>query len=103
MIGPRTATMTVFQLLGTMISTLQTMQDTILILGSFFVRRTAVPIVTILTGLEHNIFLQMSWRFITKFLLETGRHHKRKAKNKNKNNSHKKNINKPTKIRNSKK
>ena len=78
---PRTAAMTIFQLLGTMISTLQTMQDTILILASLFVRRTAVTIVSILTGLEHNIFLQMSWRFITKSLLETGRqHNKRKAK-----------------------
>ena len=73
MIQPRTAAMTIFQLLGTMISTLQTMQDTILILASLFVRRTAVPIVTILNGLEQNIFLQMSWRFITKSLLETGR------------------------------
>ena len=73
------------------------MQDTILILASFFVRRTAVRIVTILNGLEHNILLQMSWRFITKSLLETGRqHNKRKAKTKNKNNSHKKNIKKPT-------
>ena len=80
---PRTAAMTIFQLLGTMISTLQTMQDTILILASLFVRRTAVTIVSILTGLEHDIFLQMSWRFITKSLLEikTGRqHNKRKAK-----------------------
>ena len=67
------------------------MQDTILILASLFVRRTAVPIVTILNGLEHDIFLQMSWRFITKSLLETGRqHNKSKAKTKNKNNSHKK-------------
>ena len=80
---PRTATIAIFQLLGTMISTLQTMQDTILILASLFVRRTAVTIVSILTGLEHDIFLQMSWRFITKSLLEikTGRqHNKRKAK-----------------------
>ena len=84
MIGPRTAPMTIFQLLGTMISTLQTMQDTILILTLLFVRRTAVPIVTILSGLEHDteiVFLQMSWRFITKSLLETGgQHNKRKAK-----------------------
>ena len=80
------------------------MQDTILILASLFVRRTAVPIVTILNGLEHNILLQMSWRFITKSLLETGRqHNKRKAKTKNKNNSHKKNIKKPTKKNNSNK
>ena len=64
-----------------MISTLQTMQDTILILTFLFVRRTVVPIVTILSGLEHDteiIFVQMSWRFITKSLLETGQ--ERKAK-----------------------
>ena len=76
--------MTIFQLLGTMISTLQTMQDTMLILTLQFVRRTVVPIVTILSGLEHDteiIFVQMSWRFITKSLLETGQpHYKRKAK-----------------------
>ena len=67
-----------------MISTLQTMQDTIPILTFLFVRRTVVPIVTILSGLEHDteiIFVQMSWRFITKSLLETGQpHYKRKAK-----------------------
>ena len=82
------------------------MQDTILILTSLFVRSTAVRTVTILPGLEHKRFLQMSWRFITKSLLETGRQHsKRKAKknNNNKNNSHKKNINKATKKSNSKK
>ena len=46
-----------------------------------FVRSTTVRIVTVLPGLEHKIFLQMSWRFITKSLLETGRQHsKRKAK-----------------------
>ena len=46
-----------------------------------FVRSTAVRIVTVLPGLEHKIFLQMSWRFITKSLLETGQQHsKRKAK-----------------------
>ena len=57
------------------------MQDTILVLTSLFVSSTAVRIVTILPGLEHEIFLQMSWRFITKSLLETGRQHsKRKAK-----------------------
>ena len=64
-----------------MISTLQTMQDTILILTFLFVRRTVVPIVTILSGLEHDteiIFVQMSWKFITKSLLETGQ--ERKAK-----------------------
>ena len=73
--------MTIFQLLVAMISTLQIMQDTILILTSLFVSGTAVHIVTILPGLEHEIFLQMSWRFITKSLLETGRQHsKRKAK-----------------------
>ena len=76
--------MTIFQLLGTMISTLQTMQHTILILTFLFVRRTVVPIVTILSGLEHDteiIFVQMSWRFITKSLPETMRpYYKRKAK-----------------------
>ena len=48
-----------------------------------FVSSTTVRIVTVLPGLEHKIFLQMSWRFITKSLLETGRQHsKRKAKKK---------------------
>ena len=45
------------------------------------VTRTAVPIVTIISGLDHDtgiISAQMSWRFIMKCLLETGRQHKTK-------------------------
>ena len=79
MTEPRTAAMTIFQLLGTMISTLQTMQDTTLILTLMIVWRTSVPIVTVISGLDHNtelIFAQMSWKYITKCLLETGQQQK---------------------------
>ena len=70
------------------------MQDTILILTLMIVTRTAVIIATIICGLDQDteiIFAQMSWKFITKCLLETGRQHKtNKAKNNDGNN------NKPT-------
>ena len=79
---PRTATIAIFQLLGAMTSTLQTMQDTILILGLVIVISTEGHIATIVSGLEHNtgiISAQMSWRFIMKCLLEIGgRQHKTK-------------------------
>ena len=73
---PRTATMTIFQLLeeGAMISTLRTMQDTILILPLVVVMSTEGHIATIKSGLEHNtgiISAQMSWRFIMKCLLNS--------------------------------
>ena len=73
---PLTATMTTYQPLGAMIYTLQTMQDTTLILTLLIVNSTASPIATIISGLDHdtdNIFAQMSWRFIMKCLLETWR------------------------------
>ncbi|CAH3131432.1 unnamed protein product, partial [Porites lobata] len=77
---------------------------------NYVVTRTAVPIATIISGLDHDtgvISAQMSWRFIMKCLLETGRQHKtKKAKkqtNKHNNNNHNKNINRPTKISHSKK
>ena len=79
MTEPRTAAIAFFQLLETMISTLQTMQDTTLILTLMIVWRTAVRIVTIISGLDHDtevIFAQMSWRYITKCLLETGQEQK---------------------------
>ena len=78
---PRTATITIFQPLGPMISTLQTLQDTTLSLTFLIVVHTPVPIVTIISGLDHDtevIFAQMTWRFITKCLLETGRQQKAK-------------------------
>ena len=73
--------MTIFQPLGPMICTLQTMQDTTLVLTFLTVNHTAVPIVTVISGLDHDtevILAQMSWRFITKCLLETGRQQKAK-------------------------
>ena len=64
MVGPRTASMTVFQLLVAMISTLQTMQDTIINLTLLIVTSTGGHIATIESGLaEHNtgiISAQMS-------------------------------------------
>ena len=64
MVGPRTASMTVFQLLVAMISTSQTMQDTIVILTLVIVTSTKGHIATIESGLaEHNtgiISAQMS-------------------------------------------
>ena len=49
-----TTTIAIFQLLGAMISTLQTMQDTILILTLVIVTSTESHIATIESGLEHN-------------------------------------------------
>ena len=81
-----------------MISTLQTMQGTILILTLRVVTRTAVPIATMGSGLEHDtgiISAQMSWRFIMKCLLKNrGTTENKKAKQKNNNNG---NNNKPAK------
>ena len=80
--------MIVFQLLevGAMISTLQTMQGTILILTLTIVTRTAVHIATIKSGLaEHDtgiISAQMSWRFIMKCLLKTVKLQKTREQNK---------------------
>ena len=94
---PRTANITIFQLLGAMTSTLQTMQDTILILTLVIVTSTAIPIATIESGLEHNteiISAQMSWRFIMKCLLKTVKQQKTRKQNKNNNND---NNNKPAK------
>ena len=86
MVGPRTATMTVFQLLVAMISTLQTMQDTIVILTLVIVTSTEGHIATIKSGLaEHNtgiISAQMSWRFIMKCLLKTAKQQKPESKTK---------------------
>ena len=79
--------MIIFQLLeeGAMISTLQTMQGTILILTLTIVPRTAVHIATIEFGLEHDtriISAQMSWRFIMKCLLKTVKPQKTREQNK---------------------
>ena len=80
-----------------MISTLQTMQGTMLILTLRVVTRTAVPIATMGSGLEHDtriISAQMSWRFIMKCLLKTAKQQKPETKTKNNNNG---NNNKPAK------
>ena len=79
--------MMIFQLLeeGAMISTLQTMQGTILILTLTIVTRTAGHIATIVSGLEHDtgiISAQMSWRFIMKCLLKTAKQQKPETKTK---------------------
>ena len=68
-----------------MISTLQTMQDTILILGLVIVTGTEGHIATIESGLEHDtglISAQMSWRFIMKRLLKTVKQQKTRKQNK---------------------
>lgn len=68
-----------------MISTLQTMQDTILILTLVIVTSTERHIVTMESGLEHNtgiISAQMSWRFIMKCLLKTVKQQKTRKQNK---------------------
>ena len=68
-------------LVGAMICILRTMREEIPIL-TLVVARTAVPIATIGSGLDHDtgkISAQMSWRFIMKCLLEIGgRQHKTK-------------------------
>ena len=82
---PLTTTMTIFQLLVAMISTLQTMQDTILVLTLIIVISTESHIATIESGLEHNtgiISAQMSWRFIMKCLLKTVKQQKPESKTK---------------------
>ena len=68
-----------------MISTLQTMQGTILILTLTIVTRTAGHIATIVSGLEHDtgiISAQMSWRVIMKCLLKTVNQQKTRKQNK---------------------
>ena len=68
-----------------MISRLQTMQGTMLILTLRVVTRTAVPIATMGSGLEHDtgiISAQMSWRFIMKCLLKTAKQQKPETKTK---------------------
>ena len=79
--------MMIFQLLeeGAMISTLQTMQGTILILTLTIVTRTAGHIATIVSGLEDDtgiISAKMSWRFIMKCLLKTVNQQKTRKQNK---------------------
>ena len=111
MAAPLTAIIIMVQpLVGAMIWKLWTMREEIPVLTFIVTRTAAVPIVTIISGLDHDtgiISAQMSWRFIMKCLLETGRQHKtKKAKkqtNKHNNNNHNKNINRPTKISHSKK
>ena len=52
---------------------------------TLIVTRTAVPIVTIICGLEHDtgiISAQMSWRFFMKCLLETGQQQKQRKQEK---------------------
>ena len=79
MATPLTAMIVMVQsLVGALICILRTMREEIPIL-TLVVTRTAVPIVTIISGLDHDtgiISAQMSWRFIMKCLLETGRQHK---------------------------
>ena len=81
MTTPLTANIIMVQpLVGAMICILRTMREEIPILA-LVVTRTAVPIVTIISGLDHDtgiISAQMSWRFIMKCFLETGRQYKTK-------------------------
>ena len=81
MAPPLTAIIIMVQpLVGAMICLFTTMREEIAIL-TLVVNRTAVPTATIGSGLEHKtgiISAQMSWRFIMKCLLETGRQHKTK-------------------------
>ena len=61
------------------------MPDTTLILTFLIVIRTASPIVTIISGLDHDTevtFVQMSWRFFMKCLVETGGNKKNKERKK---------------------
>ena len=56
------------------------------------VTRTAVTIATVICGLDQDteiIFAQMSWRFITKCLLETEQQHKTKKAKYNDGNNNK--------------
>ena len=92
-------------LVGAVICILRTMREEIPTLTLVVTRTAAVPIVTIISGLDHDtgiISAQMSWKFIMKCLLKTGWQQRNEQTNSN-NNNHNKNINKPTKIRDSKK
>ena len=74
----------VLPLVGAMICILQTMREEIPIL-TLVATRTAVPIVTIISGLIHDteiISAQMSWRFIMKCLLKTLWQQRNKQRNK---------------------
>ena len=81
MTTPLTANIIMVQpLVRAMICILRTMREEIPVL-TLVVTRTAGLIATIAFGLEHDtgiISAQMSWRFIMKCLLETGRQHKTK-------------------------
>ena len=64
-----------------MICALRTMREEIPILTLVVPRTEAVPIVTIISGLDQDtgiISAQMSWRFIMKCLLEIGQQQKTK-------------------------
>ena len=64
----------VLPLVRAMICILRTMREEIPVL-TLIVTRTAVPIVTVISGLDHDtgiISAQMSWKFIMKCLLEIG-------------------------------
>ena len=82
MATPLTAIMIMVQpLVRAMICILRTMREEIPVLTLIVTRTAAVPIVTIISGLDHDtgiISAQMSWRFIMKCLLETGQQHKTK-------------------------
>ena len=82
MAAPLTAIIIMVQsLVGAVICLLRTMREEIPILTLTATRTAAVRIATIASGLEHDtviISAQMSWRFIMKCLLETGRQHKTK-------------------------
>ena len=82
MAAPLTAIIMMVQpLVGAMICILRTMREEIPSLPFTVTRTAEVPIVTIISGLDHDtgiISAQMSWRFIMKCLLETGRQHKTK-------------------------
>ena len=81
MATPLTAIIIMVQpLVWAMICILRTMREEIPVL-TLIVTRTTLPIVTVISGLDHDtgiISAQMSWRFIMKCLLETGRQHKTK-------------------------
>ena len=83
MASPLTAIIIMVQpLVGAMICILRAMREEIPTL-TLVVTRTAVLIVTIISGLDHDtgiISAQMSWRFIMKCLLETGNIRQRKHK-----------------------
>ena len=62
-------------LVGAVICILRTMREEIPTLTLVVTRTAAVPIVTIISGLDHDtgiISAQMSWKFIMKCLLKTG-------------------------------